>query len=722
MRRDNAVCRAQRVRLACWTAVAAPIILLSLAGCGGGGGGDAANQPPPPSNSSNPPLISSFAPASGRVGTEVVVSGLNFAITAEGNTVLFGGAAATVTSASATELMVQVPMGAASGPMQITTAGGTATSNASFTVLPGTAPGANLQTRTFGPLVGTSGFTEIALAHNGVRFALVGQQIFAASTDARTWKRTKDFFDSAQDIASDGQIFVAVGGDPAVQTSMDGLTWTGGALPSSSSGISGANDVAVSSSTWVAVGQQGAIFSSPDAAAWTARISGTTRNLTDVTWTGDRFVAVGADGTVVTSVDGINWTLQVPPTTDSFTAVSGNLSLVVGVTFPDAVGTSPQLLTSGDGGVTWTPSATGLGTFNQIIYADGRFVAAGFNKTVTSIDAVMWTSSGQLPAVISSLVHANGQYVAVGSNGTTSGIMLTSPDGVSWSILQAAHDLKRIARSAADGRLVAVGFSDIVRTSTDNGTTWQFAPSGPLGSSHPFLDVVWSPSASAFVGHVQIAANQNAYTSIDGAAWTKGGSMPCNGAITASPALMVNVGSSLTGACISTSGDATTWTRVMSPSGSVMQGVFWTGSQFVGVGNSGLIATSPDGTAWTVRPSGVSAILNNGTASGSTLVAVGNSGTIVTSSDGGASWTTRTSGTSSTLRHALFTGSEFFVVGDRGTLLQSATGEHWTQQLTAYDAIDFGDIISVPGTSTLILAGESGLAAISPFATVSAAR
>jgi len=709
MRRDNDVfIRADRIRLAGCAAIAA----LSLGACGGGGGGDPATQPslppptPPPGNV-NPPAIVSFAPTAGGAGTQVVVSGLNFATTAGGNTVRFNGVDATVLSASSTNLVAAVPVSATTGPLQITTAGGTGTSSASFTVLSGTTPGANWQTRTFGSHITPP--LSTAIAHSGTRFVSVGSGTFEASTDARVWTPTSSF-SSADDVAWNGQTFVAVGSAFWVHTSADGLTWTTRSLPSgSSSDLSG---VAASPSMWIAVGRNGAIFSSPDGVTWTARASGTTKDLVDVTWAANRFVAVGADGAVVTSPDGTSWTLQAAPTTDSFTAVGGSSSLIVAATFPYA-GSQLKLLSSPDG-VTWTTAATDLAAFNEIVYAGGRFVAAGFYETATSLDGVVWTSSAQLPCVVESVVYANNEYVAVGSDGNSVGAILTSSDGLNWTIVQSAHALRRVAQSPVDGRLVAVGTSHIARTSTDDGATWAFAQLGmSVSENYPFLDLVWSPSAAAFVAHVQIAANQYAYTSVDGAAWTRLGSMPCHGALAASPTRMVNVGSSLVGACVSVSGDGTSWTGIAPPSSTTMAGVFWTGSQFVGAGNSGLIATSPEGLNWTVRSSGVSATLNGGTASGSAIVVVGASGTIVTSNDGGVSWTARSSGTSSTLRHAVFNGAEFFVVGSAGTLLRSATGESWSRQLTAYNA-DLGDILWLPGTSRLVLVGARGLAATSP--------
>lgn len=65
------------------------------------------------------PVISGFAPESGRVGQEVTISGENFSEVASENTVTFNGKEAEVIAASETELTVKVPSRAGSGPVAV---------------------------------------------------------------------------------------------------------------------------------------------------------------------------------------------------------------------------------------------------------------------------------------------------------------------------------------------------------------------------------------------------------------------------------------------------------------------------------------------------------------------------------------------------------------------------------------------------------------------------
>jgi hypothetical protein len=85
-------------------------------------------QPPPPPAA---PTISSVSPARGKVGTTVTVNGTSFA---GATAVRFNGTSASFTVSSSTQIQMTVPGGATTGPISVTTPGGTATSSGSFRV------------------------------------------------------------------------------------------------------------------------------------------------------------------------------------------------------------------------------------------------------------------------------------------------------------------------------------------------------------------------------------------------------------------------------------------------------------------------------------------------------------------------------------------------------------------------------------------------------------
>ncbi len=78
------------------------------------------------------PTITSFAPASGKVGDNVTVIGMNYTDVSE---VAFNGTTAAFTVSNATSVIATVPIGATSGKITVVTVGGMATSLEDFTVI-----------------------------------------------------------------------------------------------------------------------------------------------------------------------------------------------------------------------------------------------------------------------------------------------------------------------------------------------------------------------------------------------------------------------------------------------------------------------------------------------------------------------------------------------------------------------------------------------------------
>lgn len=79
--------------------------------------------------------IAAFTPASGKAGDSVTIFGSAFAPVPSQNTVTFNGTPAAVVSATATTIVATVPSGAASGPIAVANANGSASSATAFTVL-----------------------------------------------------------------------------------------------------------------------------------------------------------------------------------------------------------------------------------------------------------------------------------------------------------------------------------------------------------------------------------------------------------------------------------------------------------------------------------------------------------------------------------------------------------------------------------------------------------
>jgi YD repeat-containing protein len=105
--------------------------------------------------SSSTVSVISFTPGSGPVGASVTIYGTGFSATASQNAVAFNGVSTTVISSSSNLIVTNVPAGATTGTIAVTSPAGSATSGGSFSVSTG-APG--LPTITgFTPTVGSPG-------------------------------------------------------------------------------------------------------------------------------------------------------------------------------------------------------------------------------------------------------------------------------------------------------------------------------------------------------------------------------------------------------------------------------------------------------------------------------------------------------------------------------------------------------------------------------------
>lgn len=124
-------------------------------------------------DSSDSVAITFVSPAIGVVGTVVEIFGAGFTEMPAANQVAFNGIAAPVAEASLTRLVTQVPPGATSGPITVTTALGSATSPESFliptmAVLPTQATVVLEQTRQFAAAVTAIGDQRVTWSVNGL--------------------------------------------------------------------------------------------------------------------------------------------------------------------------------------------------------------------------------------------------------------------------------------------------------------------------------------------------------------------------------------------------------------------------------------------------------------------------------------------------------------------------------------------------------------------------
>lgn len=309
-----------------------------------------------------------------------------------------------------------------------------------------------------------------------------------------------------------------------------------------------------------------------------------------------------------------------------------HLTRELSASYGGVLGATTVTVTSSPPGTSWTWHSTGS-------------TLPGTTPSNYQLNAVVWTGA---------------QLVAAGAPG----YVLTSPDGLGWSVHPGgpAGIVYSLACAPELGLLVAVGNG--IRTSSD-GITWL----ANAGVSHSFAAVAWSGTRFVAVGDKGIGSVAM-YTSTDGFTWTQQdpGTVQVLDAIVWNGAEFVATGNATV-----VSADGIHWT--LSPDrSSAWTGIAWSGSTFVKVANIGAtVSTSTDGLGWTSGPP-LPVSIWGVTWANDRFVAVGGSGNggsayAFTSQDG-VSWATATVGpvvspyTSSAFRAVAWTGTRLVGVGD----------------------------------------------------------
>jgi hypothetical protein len=338
-----------------------------------------------------------------------------------------------------------------------------------------------------------------------------------------------------------------------------------------------------------------------------------------------------------------------------------------------------------------------------VTYGSGTFVAVGDSGTIlTSPDGVTWTiATSGTNSDLSGVTYDNGIFVALGKNKghpTTGGTILTSPDGLTWTV-RVSGTIGLSAVTYGNGTFVTVGTGGTILTSPD-GLTWTVRVSG---TSVSLFGVTYGNGTFVAVGESALAPHRDGkiLTSPDGITWTirtSGTSYDLSG-VTYGNGTFVAVG----GYAIVTSPDGVTWTARTSGTNYV-SGVAYGNGTFVAVGG-GTIFMSPDGVVWTTRTSETVFGLSEVTYGNGTFVAVGLLN-IITSSDG-VTWTTRISGTNSDLTGVTYGNGIFVAVGMGGLdIVTSPDGVTWTPgSLGPNSGVTYGNGIFVAvgrGTGTIL--------------------
>ena len=327
-------------------------------------------------------------------------------------------------------------------------------------------------------------------------------------------------------------------------------------------------------------------------------------------------------------------------------------------------------------GANWNIVTNG-NSINGVVWSGSKYIAVGSKGLIlTSPDGVSWTNHRPPTSLsLNGIAYSGTTFVTVvgDSLGDGFGSVFTSPDGVTWTSRSAAtnHNLKSVVWSGT--QFVAVGWAGAITTSPD-GINWTLRNSG---SSTYLNAITWSGTQFVVVG----SANE-ILTSPDGITWTAQSSgVYCDFfGISWSGFQFVAVGNIGT---ILTSPNGINWTLQTPPQFSGVEtfsGITWSGGLYAIVEFASGIHTSPDGITWTHRPFYTSGSgPNNVYWSGTQFVATG--GGIATSSDG-LTWNTQVAPNTNSLLAVTWSGTQFVAVGSRGAILTSSDGISWTSRVS----------------------------------------
>ena len=436
-------------------------------------------------------------------------------------------------------------------------------------------------------------------------------------------------------------------------------------------------DLAVSSNLVVAVGDNAVIFSSTDGAKWAFQTNAPNAFpnwLLSVAWGAGMFVTTGEGGYVATSPDGTHWTARSTGTTSDLTRVTwvsgSNSSSLFPYTGFWAVTGDGGALYSTDRGVSWNSFAVNGGT--NALYAiaanQGTGLVAGDSSLRLGTNASAWldqTSQKQTPVPAPSWSYyaalwdgTNNAYRLAGANGLMVQSTYTTNRNYLWSQQYPAPRDWLWQVMSLRQLYVAAGDNARIMTS-QNGVDWT-VEAIPLTNS----------TAGPATNTVFLCVDGNTNVLI---AAGNHGSLVVSPDIQ-TPVLVTNLDGSVFTNYISSQG--VVWYAQPAPSSNDLAATCVFGTNFYLVGGNGTALSSGDGTNWNKLTMPVTSYLSGLAPSTNLLVASGDQGTILTTTDG-RNWTKRASGTTNWLLRVRWLNGVYLAVGENGTLLQSTNGISW---------------------------------------------
>ena len=268
-----------------------------------------------------------------------------------------------------------------------------------------------------------------------------------------------------------------------VTTSMDGIHWN--YIDTQHSGIT---RMILS----VAIGKHGnlassneALYFSQDGTTW-KWLWGSNAGATNVYWDGNQYMLSSPNGLdspcqnslICASSDGINWHSVLDDPQDKFRVhqiVKGDENYVA-IEY-DNWSDNIYTLFSHDG-KTWNQSPTDV-TCQSVAYGHNTFAIACLGHVLTSSDGgVSWTPRPSRPTYyLGSITYGNNEFVGIGNINGQVPVIVTSPNGIDWTPQTVPTSSPLWAVTWTGSLFVAVGENGVILTSPD-GIKWSQQNSG----------------------------------------------------------------------------------------------------------------------------------------------------------------------------------------------------------------------------------------------------
>ncbi|HSX60272.1 MAG TPA: hypothetical protein VLF18_08745 [Tahibacter sp.] len=371
------------------------------------------------------------------------------------------------------------------------------------------------------------------------------------------------------------------------------------------------------------------------------------------------------------------------------------------------VGDRGTIVTRHDGGEwVWRRQST-RAYLRDVAFGSGRFVAVGWGgAVVTSVDGFAWSAQQLDESLRLSEIASDGQrFVATVDDGAT---VVTSEDGLAWTTRDISALPVRLNEVIwAGDRFIALGrdgatFSALIFDSAD-GTTW--VPH-TVGANMSADALAFNGSTLLVVGRDSAANAVFGYTSTDRVQW-QATPIPIDDPhhVLGVAGSFVSVGyrGGAVPSMIFRSANGTDWTGAETAHQGEINGAAWNGTDYIAVGEDGLIATSRQGADWHLQQQAEQTNLYTVRWLGDEFLALGYLGDSMRSSNG-IDWEPIDIDDSATTfwggvaRGNTAVGERTVVVGYRGAVRVSADREHWNgSQMTPVpgdiymNGVAFGD-------------------------------